>query len=70
MIKFQNNQILYGTTQIGERGQIVICKNARDEFDIKPGDTLAVIATKEKGIILVKTEDLKEFVHILENKFE
>ena len=70
MIKFKNNQNLFGTTQVGERGQIVICKNARDEFNIKPGDTLAVIATKEKGIVLVKTEDLKEFAHILDDKFE
>lgn len=54
MIKFGDNQNLFGTAQIGEKGQMVICKNARDSFDIKPGDTLAVIATKKRGIILIK----------------
>jgi bifunctional DNA-binding transcriptional regulator/antitoxin component of YhaV-PrlF toxin-antitoxin module len=43
---------------------LIIC------FDIKPGDTLAVIATKDKGIILIKTDDLKEFAHIIENNIK
>lgn len=70
MLEFSNNQNLYGTTKVGERGQIVICKKARETFGIEPGDNLAVIATKEKGIILIKIEDLKEFAHILENNLE
>ena len=70
MIEFGDNQNLYGTTQVGERGQIVICKNARDSFNIKPGDTLAVIATKKKGIILIKAENMLDFAHILENNAE
>ena len=67
MLEFINNQNLYGTTKVEEKGQIVICKKAREVFDIKQGDNLAVIATKDKGIILIKVEDLKEFAHILEN---
>ena len=70
MITFGDNHNLFGTTQVGEKGQIVICKNARDSFDIKPGDTLAVIATKKRGIILIKTENLKEFANTLEDSFE
>ena len=66
MLNFDGKQIIYGTTKIGERGQLVICKEARESFNIHPGDTLAVIATKNKGIILVKTDDLKEFANILE----
>ncbi len=67
MLEFINNQNLYGTTKVGEKGQIVICKKTREVFGIKQGDNLAVIATKDKGIILIKVEDLKEFAHILEN---
>ena len=67
MIEFINSRNLYGTTKVGEKGQIVICKKAREVFDIKQGDNLAVIATKDKGIVLIKVEDLKEFAHILES---
>ena len=67
MLKFFNNQNLYGTTKVGEKGQIVICKKAREAFGIEVGDNLAVITTKEKGINLIKVEDLKEFAHILES---
>ena len=63
MIEFTNSRNLYGTTKVGEKGQIVICKKAREVFDIKQGDNLAVIATKNMGIILIKVEDLKEFAH-------
>ena len=63
MIEFINSRNLYGTTKVGEKGQIVICKEAREVFDIKQGDNLAVIATKNRGIILIKVEDLKEFAH-------
>ena len=67
MLEFINNRSLYGTTKVGEKGQIVICKEAREVFDIKQGDNLAVIATKDKGIVLIKVEDLKEFAQILES---
>jgi AbrB family looped-hinge helix DNA binding protein len=70
MLNFNDKQAIFGTTKVGERGQLVICKEARDTFDIKPGDTLAVIATKDKGIILIKTDDLKEFAHIIENNIK
>ncbi len=70
MLKFNDNQTIFGTTKLGERGQLVICKEAREKFDIKPGDTLAVIAIKDRGIILIKTDDLKEFAHIIENNIK
>ena len=37
MLEFVNNQNLYGTTKVGEKGQIVIYKKAREVFDIKQG---------------------------------
>ena len=70
MLSFNDKEAIFGTTKVGERGQLVICKEAREKFDIKPRDTLAVIATKDRGIILLKTDDLKEFGHIIENNIK
>ena len=45
---------LFGSVKIGERGQIVIPKEARDIFDIQPGDKLVVLGEDGKGIALCK----------------
>ncbi len=38
------------TATVGEKGQIVIPKQARDIFEIKPGDTLLLLGDEERGI--------------------
>ena len=40
------------TATVGEKGQIVIPKQARDLFDIKPGDTLIILGDEEQGIAI------------------
>lgn len=40
------------TVKVGEKGQFVIPKEARDVFNIKPGDTLIVLADVNKGIAI------------------
>ncbi|MEA4926172.1 MAG: AbrB/MazE/SpoVT family DNA-binding domain-containing protein [Syntrophomonadaceae bacterium] len=40
------------TVKIGEKGQFVIPKEARDIFGIKPGDTIIVLADEQKGIAI------------------
>lgn len=45
-----------GICKVGEKGQIVIPKEARDMFDIKPGDSIIVLCDKKKGISLVKSD--------------
>ena len=44
---------IFGTVKVGERGQIVIPKEARELFDINPGDTLLVLGDEEQGIAVV-----------------
>ena len=39
-----NAQRVFGTAKVGDRGQIVIPKEARDLFGIKPGDTLLLLS--------------------------
>lgn len=49
------------TVKVGEKGQIVIPKGARDLFGIQPGDTLLLLADKAQGIALVEYAGMEEF---------
>ncbi|MDU5083475.1 AbrB/MazE/SpoVT family DNA-binding domain-containing protein [uncultured Tissierella sp.] len=51
---------IFGTVKVGERGQIVIPKEARDLFDIKPGDILLVLGDEEQGIAITKAHVMQE----------
>lgn len=48
---------IFGMVRMGERGQIVIPKKARDVFDLKPGSELLMLGDEEQGIALQKAED-------------
>ena len=49
---------IFGTVKVGEKGQIVIPKGARELFGIQPGDQLLLMADKKRGIALVGMDDL------------
>lgn len=51
----EKGKYIFGVVKIGERGQIVIPKEAREVYGLKAGDTLLVLGDK-KGMALVKTE--------------
>ena len=53
---------IFGTVKVGEKGQIVIPKEARDIFDIKPGDTLLVLGDEAQGIAIVKNDVVLDIV--------
>lgn len=40
------------TVTVGEKGQFVIPKQAREIFGIRPGDTLILLADETKGIAI------------------
>lgn len=44
------------TVKVGEKGQIVIPKEARDIFDINPGDTLIVLGDEKRGLAIPPKE--------------
>ncbi|MBR6443982.1 MAG: AbrB/MazE/SpoVT family DNA-binding domain-containing protein [Firmicutes bacterium] len=49
-----------GIAKVGEKGQIVIPKEARDMCGIKPGDSVVVLCDVNKGIGLLKSEVFQE----------
>ncbi len=53
-----NAQRIFGTAKVGDRGQIVIPKEAREFFGIDPGDTLLILGKPETGLIVTKPETL------------
>ncbi|MBO7311589.1 MAG: AbrB/MazE/SpoVT family DNA-binding domain-containing protein [Alistipes sp.] len=53
---------LFGVVKVGDKGQIVIPKEARKLFDIKPGDALLVLGDTSKGLALVKTQIFNDAV--------
>jgi AbrB family looped-hinge helix DNA binding protein len=51
--------------KIGEKGQFVIPKEARELFNLNPGDEILVLGDKEKGIaILPKDRQIELMNHI------
>lgn len=58
---------IFGNTTIGERGQIVIPKKARDIFNLHPGDNLIVLGDEEQGLALIKEENLLELINQIKN---
>ena len=51
---------IFGTARVGDRGQIVIPKDAREFYGIKPGDTLLILGDEESGMVVTKPEVLSE----------
>ena len=55
-MQVDKDKYLFGICKVGERGQIVIPKEARDVFNIKAGDSLMLFGDLKKGMALVKGE--------------
>lgn len=51
---------IFGTVKVGERGQIIIPKEARQVFNIKAGDTLIVLGDEKWGIAVTKSDVLEK----------
>ncbi|MEA5152490.1 MAG: AbrB/MazE/SpoVT family DNA-binding domain-containing protein [Oscillospiraceae bacterium] len=51
------------TVKIGEKGQFVIPKEARELFGFKPGDTIIVLADEKRGIAIPPKELFERLNH-------
>ena len=47
---------VFGTAKVGDRGQIVIPKEAREFYQIQPGDTLLLLGDDESGLVITRPE--------------
>lgn len=52
----RNGRHIWGSVTVGDRGQIVIPKDARDKFRLTGGTRLIVLGDEEEGIALVPAE--------------
>ena len=51
---------IFGTVKVGEKGQIVIPKEARLQFNIQPGDTLLVLGDDRHGLIVTRPDVIQD----------
>ena len=58
-----NAKRVFGTAKVGDRGQIVIPKEARELFQIKPGDTLLILGEENTGLVISRPEVLSDLAN-------
>ena len=61
-MKNVNKERFIVSVKVGEKGQIIVPKEAREMFNISPGDTLMVLGDKERGLALLKSEQVYDLM--------
>lgn len=56
-----DGKYIFGVVKVGEKGQIVIPRDARKVYDIKPGDSLMLLGD-QNGMALLKTEIFQKVI--------
>ena len=57
----KDGKYIFGVAKVGDKGQIVIPRDARIKYGIKPGDPLLILGD-QNGMALVKTEIFENLV--------
>lgn len=60
ILSLPKGKYVFGTAKVGEKGQIVIPKEAREVFNIKPGDNLLILGDETSGIVITKTDIIND----------
>lgn len=63
----EQGKYIFGVVKVGDRGQIVIPKDARDIYGIKAGDSLLILGDK-KGMAILKTEVFQDKINEILNE--
>ncbi|MDO4271121.1 MAG: AbrB family transcriptional regulator [Eubacteriales bacterium] len=57
---------IFGTVKVGEKGQIVIPKKARDIFNINAGDMMLVLGDETQGgLAVMKSDTIVDFARAI-----
>ncbi len=51
----KDGRYIFGVVKVGDKGQIVIPKDARKIYGLQPGDTLMLLGD-QKGLAMLKTD--------------
>lgn len=62
------NEVFYGTTTLGERGQAVVPAEARKALKLKAGDKLLVFSMNDDMLVMTKLSQLQKFATHLSKK--
>lgn len=57
----KEGKYIFGVVKVSDKGQIVIPRDARNIYNIKPGDALLMVGD-QNGMALIKTEIFHEAV--------
>ena len=60
-MEFPNGKFAW-MVKIGEKGQFVIPKEARELFDLRPGDEILVLGDEKRGIAILPKEMQQEYI--------
>ncbi len=58
----------FGSVTVGERGQIVIPKKAREVFEIEPGDQLLLFGDEERGIGVIPKRSVFQLFDLVKDQ--
>ena len=56
--------------KIGEKGQFVIPKEARETFQLYPGDEILVLGDEKRGLAILPKELQQEYIHRIFSEIE
>ena len=56
--------------KIGEKGQFVIPKEARDMFDLQPGNEILVLGDEKRGLAILPKEMQAEYIARIFSRLE
>lgn len=68
MALHMKNEVFYGTTTLGERGQAVVPAEARKALKLKAGDKLLVFSMNDDMLVMTKLSQLQKFASHLSKK--
>ena len=62
--------VFYGTTSVGEKGQVVIPVKARKDMAVNKGEQLLVFGMGGEMVVLSKLSNLKKFAAHMEDQLK